>query len=533
MFCFSFCRKRKSLYSGHDLRPTPSVPNGSTMGPTMHHQLTLHKVGDQLRHHLSAASGMASTLKPQCHIPADLLVTSTGDIVGHQVIHARTACGCGNNNGICTNQQAIASGSSSTLSNFGTMPNHYIPEGMQPKMILVNSDMKRPSGTATLDPLSQRKHMNDFRTRLEPPVSRNVMTLSDRPPMVAPTNITQFPPHILIGGQPFYLVPNPSGNPEQQPSMQDNYSYPQNIMPIYEEIDGNTSSQRIYAGSAAVSTSDFEYNYCNNGEVQGPFMTSEKKQHPLQVNPSDIMMSNLRGNKPRQTGSSSSLGAERPASSSASNSQHTNSSEISSCNSDDQGSQNQQAQTHHVLVNPFPPNHLDVTDEIKRFHNDNSFSSDYVNSSTESGQHKLHNITSSGVSSSASYKYPPRLADGFERSRSPQSIYSAKLAFKQRPSPSSPSCSSSGNSSGGKSNSSVYYYSDTLRKPQDPQNKLYQNETEVKASKGSPSKLLTTSDESDSGIGNRFELSPMSQQKSTVNTRVVLDESTSKKSALV
>jgi len=575
-------KKRKSLYTGHGLRQcSTSGGSGSVAahasstlghGPQStlhHHQLTLHKVGDQLRHHLATPHQMGSTIKSTCHIPADMLVNAAGDM---QVIHARTVCGCGNPSN-CSHPVAAASGSGSG-SNLGTMPNHYIPEGMQPKMIIVNSDnSQRVSGTATLDPLSQRRNMNDFRQRIEPPVSRNVMTLSARPPVATPTNTTGFPPHILIGGQPFYLVPTSatdSGNPDQQANVQDNYTYPQNIMPIYEEIDGHNA--RIYNG--AVSTSDFEYNYIGNAE-QGPFMTSERRQHPLQMNPSDIMLANMQQPRQKSTAtqgsnaSSVATAADRPQSSSASHSQHTNSSEISSCNSGDDQPVNpvaQGAQNHHVLVNPFPGEHLNVTDEIKRFHqvnNDNSFSSDYVNSSTESSQmmQKLHhhNATpsSSGVSSSSpSYKYPPRVADGFERCRSPQSVYSAKLALKTRASPSSPSCSSSGNSSGGKSSSSVYYYSDTLRKPSVPslesnnkqQQQLYQNDSEVKAtgssgaaaaassavSKGSPSKLLTTSDESDSGIaaGNKFALSPLSKKTAAVNTRVVLDEA-AKNSELV
>ena len=155
-------------------------------------------------------------------------------------------------------------------------------------------------------------------------------------------------------------------------------------------------------------------------------------------------------------------------------------------------------------------------------------------------------MSQGAASLSPPFKYPPRLADGFERCRSPQSIYSAKLALKARASPSSPSCSSSGNSSG-KSNSSVYYYSDTLRKPQatlspdmsaagGASTKIYQNEASD-LSKVSPSKLLTTSDDSDSGIaaaGNKFELSPMTKRAgpsgaaasgdSPVNTKVVLEK---------
>ena len=454
--------------------------------------MTLHKVGTELRHHLGAPSGaMGQTLTPQHQYqqqqhqqPCEMVVNERGEMI--------------------------------VVPSSATSSNHYIPEGMQPKMILVSSTNSLDhqqrviaSGTATLDPL---KHQG---LRFEPPASRNVMTLAARPPMAPPQqpagpSSPEFPPHIVIGGQPFYLVPTNGVTPNdpQCPPMGDNYTYPQ--MPIYEEIpDGS----RTYGVNGGLQT-DFEYNYIAGGP-EPPFMTSERRQHPLQITEPMTIPSNQQSSK--------SLGPqERPQSSSTSNSQHTSSSEISEehvVTGDQQGKRNGT-----VAVNPAFQH--EVTDEIKRFHHE-SFTSDYVNSSTESGQ------KASTSTASPQYKYPlhphlPQGSQGFEgqRCRSPQSIYSAKLGgLRTRPSPSSPSCSSSGNSSGGsKSNSAVYYYSDTLRKPQASSSSL----TPEKQSKASPSKLLPTSDDSDSGIANpgnnRFELSPLAKRAAAVNTKVVLEK---------
>lgn len=58
------------------------------------------------------------------------------------------------------------------------------------------------------------------------------MELSSNPPAHLYHNY----PHIIIGGQPFYLIPSDPANAEAFEV--DSYAYPQNV-PIYEEIDSN------------------------------------------------------------------------------------------------------------------------------------------------------------------------------------------------------------------------------------------------------------------------------------------------------
>merc|ERR1712241_1621729 len=55
---------------------------------------------------------------------------------------------------------------------------------------------------------SSRQFVQDeFRQRFAPEVRRNVMELSERPPMPVPSSVYQMAdyPHIVIGGKPFFL----------------------------------------------------------------------------------------------------------------------------------------------------------------------------------------------------------------------------------------------------------------------------------------------------------------------------------------
>merc|ERR1712241_456065 len=93
---------------------------------------------------------------------------------------------------------------------------------------------------------SSRQFVQDeFRQRFAPEVRRNVMELSERPPMPVPTSVYQMAdyPHIVIGGKPFFLIPSSNAssivNPaDQSTQSSEAYAYPQH-MPIYEEIDYN------------------------------------------------------------------------------------------------------------------------------------------------------------------------------------------------------------------------------------------------------------------------------------------------------
>ena len=579
---------------------------GTTLGnqSAIHHQLTLHKVGTQLRHHLSPALSLSSTLssnqqqkyQPQqlSAVPSELLVTASGAATsnseggpinhlknisatlfnrnpGHHQSNVRTKtlyCGGGD----------LHNSNIDNFVNVGRLPNHYIPEltsgsftlghnlQQNPRMLVINN------GENGNPVVAGKRHMviEDFRQRFGDPTAqtRNVMELSERPPMLTPTSVNQpsFPPHILIGGQPFYLVPTSSAatgiNNCPNDTLGEQYTYPQNIhqMPIYEEIDSNNS--RVYAaamGGDVVTNSDFEY-YCaqpgpestsevrmsSNNDPQASRFARVQMGEPISRNTQLPGSREQHGNMQHLPVGASTGNSARPVSSSTSNSQHTNTSELSSNSSNDGNisgiqhplqQQSQQQQQHHVVVNPLSSalSQEDIKNGKFLIMADTSFSSDYVNSSNNSaGDLQLHTKQPSYQNNQfhPSPKYPPRLADGFERCRSPQSIYSAKLAIKAAQQRSSPSSgSTSGNSSGcGSKGSSVYYYSDTLRKPEVAKqqtrgqifgNKMFDNETSSDHQQqpiASPRFLnsatnASTSDESDSGIGAKFECSPSTISK--------------------
>ena len=551
----------------------------------------MQKVGTQLRHHLSPALSLTSTLSSnQQHkyqpqhlnaVPSELLVTASGASIpngdGGPINHLRNISATlfnrnpGNHQSNVRTKPLYCGGELPTskidnLVNSGRLPNHYIPElssgsftighnpQEHPRMLVINNGDNGVGG-------KRQMVIEDFRQRfVDPAQSRNVMELSERPPMLTPTSVSQpnFPPHILIGGQPFYLVPTSSASSSTNNGLNDTtgeqYTYPQNIMPIYEEIDSNNS--RIYAtglGGDVVTNSDFEY-YCAQ---PGPESTSEvRKPNDNQV--LRLARAQMGENIPRNTqlpvsrehpGNMQHLpvagNSARPVSSSTSNSQHTNTSELSSNSSNDGNiSGIQHPLQQHVLVNPLSSalSNEDIKSGKFLLMADTSFSSDYVNSSTNSGGDQQHHSKvppHPNTQFHLSPKYPPRLADGFERCRSPQSVYSAKLAIKaaqQRGSPSS-SSTSGASSGGGSKGSSVYYYSDTLRKPdrlnQSKQqtkghlisNKMYESENSNDQQPIASPRFLnnatnaSTSDESDSGIGAKFECSPSTTSKENMRRR--------------
>lgn len=95
-----------------------------------------------------------------------------------------------------------------------TLPNHYIP-----------------------GPNSAGKgHAIERLGRANP---SNTMQLSDQPP--DPPHLYHSYPHIVIGGQPFYLIPSDPNRACSADCDTDSYAYPQNV-PIYEEIDPYATS---------------------------------------------------------------------------------------------------------------------------------------------------------------------------------------------------------------------------------------------------------------------------------------------------
>ncbi len=345
-----------------------------------------------------------------------------------------------------------------------SLPNHYIPEQAQ-----------------------AFPRLTEVRPRLSVP-ERTVMELSERPPQMRPPAVLQpnaFP-HIIIGGKPFYLIPS-SGDESSNHNdgSFESYSYPQH-MPIYEEIDGNSS---YCGGRLYEATSDMEYS-----SEQGEVGSVERLAHPLEssMHPprSPRMFKSL------FVGGDHHHHHQRPISSATSHSQNssqqTNTSEVSSSSSSSTTSTsnpNLQQQQHYVVLDP----EIDVSIEERKKLKQNSFLSLYENTLSKSS--KSPKLNRSGI----------RLSDGVERCRSPQSIYSARLASK---SSSLSQCSSP--------NRSVYYYSDTLRRDncfkQDQVNR-----SSIQEGEESGNNPLT-----DDSI--EIELDTSFAKPAAVNTVIVLDD---------
>ena len=107
--------------------------------------------------------------------------------------------------------------------NAATLPNHYIQEGS--KMLSTSqSCQQHPMAMAAL-PTSQSSLSG----------SSTLMQLSQQPP--PPPHLYHDYPHIIIGGTPFYLIPSDPNSNCSADCETDSYAYPQQVMPIYEEID--------------------------------------------------------------------------------------------------------------------------------------------------------------------------------------------------------------------------------------------------------------------------------------------------------
>ena len=132
---------------------------------------------------------------------------------------------------------------------------------------------------------------------------RTRMELASQPP--PSHNVYHNFPHIIIGGQPFYLIPSDPEDCAAFETGDPSYAYPQNVAPIYEEIDPDhdgdhrvpvqvqaqgravTSDQLGRAVTSDVASSEYSSVQSDQGEA-GSDIGSLKKPHPqgrLMVNP--------------------------------------------------------------------------------------------------------------------------------------------------------------------------------------------------------------------------------------------------------
>ncbi len=204
--------------------------------------------------------------------------------------------------------------------------NHYIPENS-----MQQQQQQQQHASATLSHLQQQQG-NQHKRHFAPATlcagnvvipqtsnstaSTTLMELSHLPPQ------TSEYPHIVIGGQPFYLVPTLR---RQQLVNQDNngdmsYAYPEHCGPIYEEIDPYAAEVSVMQNfksddecSAASDQGELGSVTHNRGRATGD---NSNKHRQFSQNSSDLSCSNSDSgiNNPTQLKSS-------PPSSSSSSSQ--------------------------------------------------------------------------------------------------------------------------------------------------------------------------------------------------------------------
>ena len=80
------------------------------------------------------------------------------------------------------------------------------------------------------------------------------MELASQPP--PSHNVYHNFPHIIIGGQPFYLIPSDPEDCAAFETGDPSYAYPQNVAPIYEEIDPDHDDRRLPGPVGRFVTSD-------------------------------------------------------------------------------------------------------------------------------------------------------------------------------------------------------------------------------------------------------------------------------------
>lgn len=307
-----------------------------------------------------------------------------------------------------------------------SLPNHYIADLQRQQQQLQGQLPKR------------EYNLSEIRQKISPP-NCTVMELSERPPTVRTTSTLQSTtyPHIIIGGKPFYLIPTSMDEHGiQVDGSFESYSYPQHV-PIYEEIDGEGSDG---CGRFYEPASEMEYS-SEQGEVGS---TERLAYHHIpetvSIQRSPRIMRSLFG------GGNATPSQHRSLSSHSQNSsQQTNTSEISSSNSSTSSTSNPNLHTHHLQQHLSHPHYVQLEPELDQVHLEEwrrRVPTMYENSHVS----KPSNVRKSSSLTGA------RLADGIERCRSPQSIYSARLANKAAQSPAN------------SPNRSVYYYSDTMKK---------------------------------------------------------------------
>ncbi len=209
--------------------------------------------------------------------------------------------------------------------------NHYIPDG-EKRHFASTVGRRHFDNNGRLFSLQQANSSSTVCRSLgvlsERP-QRTLMELTDSPPSSNPHNGQEYP-HIIIGGQPFYLIPSSTANNFHNDG-NSSYAYPQSV-PIYEEID-----------PAAVEEDEVSSAASDQGEIGSLTRPDDPDRAVISTTPRSLR--HLQSQQRQQP-------SQRPV---TSHSQTTNSSDLSSSGESRLSPPNarQQQQMPRVLVNPL------------------------------------------------------------------------------------------------------------------------------------------------------------------------------------
>lgn len=180
-------------------------------------------------------------------------------------------------------------------------PGHH-PDSQRSMMPLPDTEAAEAADVAICDHLATSGHASTTMV-----AGRTRMELASQPP--PSHNVYHNFPHIIIGGQPFYLIPSDPEDCAAFETGDPSYAYPQNVAPIYEEIDPDhdgdhrvpvqvpaqgrvvTSDQQGRAVTSDVASSEYSSVQSDQGEAGsdiGSLKRPQVKPHPqgrLMVNP--------------------------------------------------------------------------------------------------------------------------------------------------------------------------------------------------------------------------------------------------------
>ena len=138
-----------------------------------------------------------------------------------------------------------------TLPSQQQQTNHYIEDFHHQSRVVAMTVARSQQQQRSMMPLPDANQLisgsGHQLTGSQQQLTRTRMELASQPP--PSQNVYHNFPHIIIGGQPFYLIPSDPEDCVAFETGDPSYAYPQNVAPIYEEIDPDHEEGVANAGN--------------------------------------------------------------------------------------------------------------------------------------------------------------------------------------------------------------------------------------------------------------------------------------------